>query len=81
VTTNGRRRPQRPRIEIASTTASASEAAAIVAALEQFLVETAPVPAPAAGPSPWQMAALAEGVAAHQIAARGWGSATGWRQA
>jgi hypothetical protein len=80
VTTNGRRRPQRPRIEIASTTASASEAAAIVAALEQFLVDTAPVPAPVAGPSPWQMAALAEGVAARQIAARGWGAAPCWRR-
>ena len=80
MSTNGRRRPQRPRIEIASATASASEAAAIVAALEQFLVETAPVPAPVAGPSPWQTAALAEGVAARQIAARGWGSPPGWRR-
>jgi hypothetical protein len=81
VTANGRRRPQRPRIEIASTTASASEAAAIVAALEQFLVETAPVPAPVAGPSPWQTAALGEGLAARQIAARRWGSSPGgWRR-
>ena len=80
MTTNGRRRPQRPRIEIASAAASADEAAAIVAALERFLVETAPVPAPAAGPSPWQTGALREGVAARQLAARGWGPLPGWRQ-
>ena len=60
--TNGRRRPPRPRIEIVSTTASESEAAAIVAALEQFLADTAPAPDPA-GPqvSAWQRAALEDG--------------------
>ena len=41
--TNGQRRPPRPRIEIVSGPASETEAAAIVAALEQFLAETAPV--------------------------------------
>jgi hypothetical protein len=80
VTTNGRRRPQRPRIEIATATASETEAAAIVAAIERFLVETAPAPTPASGPSPWQAAALADGVAARQIAARGWGAPPGWRR-
>jgi hypothetical protein len=77
VTTNGRRRPQRPRIEIVSATASEGEAAAIVAAIERFLVETAPTPEPAAGVSRWQTAALSEGVAARQIAVRGWGTAPG----
>ena len=45
--------------------ASADEAAAIVAAVEQFLRDTAPPPAPAElpAPSPWKRAALAEGVA------------------
>lgn len=43
--------------------ATPHEAAAIAAALEQFRRDTAP-PAPAAGPvaSPWQRAALLEGV-------------------
>jgi hypothetical protein len=76
---NGKRRPPRPRIEIASSTASASEAAAIAAALEQFLADTAPAPEPG-GPAPsrWQAAALREGVAARQVAGRSWGSG-GWR--
>ena len=57
------RRPPRPRIELVTQTASDTEAAAIVAALEQFLAETAPAP-PAAGPaqSPWQRAALREAI-------------------
>lgn len=43
------------------------EAAAVIAAVEQFLADTAPPPA-APGPtaSPWQQAALVEGVTAKQ---------------
>ena len=41
---NGKRRPPRPRIELVAGGASASEAAAIVAALERFLADTAPTP-------------------------------------
>jgi hypothetical protein len=82
VATNGKRRPPRPRIEILSATSSKSEAAAIVAALEQFLVDTAPAPEPSGPPgNPWQGAALAEAVAARQIAARSWGAAPSWRSA
>ena len=46
-------------------TASDTEAAAIVAAVEQFLAETAPAP-PLAGPAenPWQRAALREAISA-----------------
>ena len=63
--TNGTHRPPRPRIELVTHTASRTEAAAIVAALEQFLAETAPAP-PVAGPaqSPWQRAALREAISA-----------------
>jgi hypothetical protein len=45
--------------------ASTEEAAAVVAAVEQFLRDTAPEPPPVAAPelSPWKRAALAEGVA------------------
>ena len=60
---NGKRRPPRPRIEIGAATATAEEAAAIAAALERFLAETAPA-APPLGQkiSRWQRAALEGGV-------------------
>jgi hypothetical protein len=60
---NGERRPPRPSIELLTEPASESEAAAVVAALERFLEDTAPSPSQAARPqSPWQRAALREGV-------------------
>lgn len=72
---NGERRPPRPRIEIVSAT-SGSEAAAIVAALEQFLADTAPPVASAApAESRWLRAALEEGVAARQVSGSRWGGA------
>ena len=71
--TNGQRRPPRPRIEIVSGPASETEAAAIVAALEQFLAETAPVATGDAPVSGWQRAALEEGVSARQVSAGVWG--------
>ncbi|MGH2963845.1 MAG: hypothetical protein ACRDMH_00475 [Solirubrobacterales bacterium] len=61
--TNGERRPPRPSIELLTEPASDSEAAAVVAAVEQFLAETAPAHTPACPTqSPWQRAALQEGV-------------------
>lgn len=63
MTTNGKRRPPRPRIEMVTPAASPEEAAAVSAAIEQFLVETAPAPAPPAQRmSAWQWAGLQEGV-------------------
>ena len=44
--------------------AEPSEAAAVIAAVEQFLADTAPAPAPEPARNPWQRAALREGVAA-----------------
>jgi hypothetical protein len=79
VSGNGQRRPPRPRIEIVAGAPSSEEAAAISAALEQFLVDTAPAPAPSETRSPWQLAALHEGIAAGLGAepprsfGRGWG--------
>ncbi len=55
---------RRPRLTIVAPTASAEEAAAVIAALERFMRETAPQPAPPApARNPWQQAALEEGVA------------------
>ena len=67
---NGERHPPRPRIELLTKPASESEAAAIVAAMEQFLAETAPPPSAGGLPgSRWQRAALEEGVSARDAAA------------
>jgi hypothetical protein len=73
---NGKRRPPRPRIELVSSVAAPGEAAAIVAAVEQFLIDTAPAPAPPAErQSRWQRAALEEGIAARQLTGSAWGHA------
>jgi hypothetical protein len=54
---------RRPQIELIAPSASPAEAAAIVAALERFMRDTAPPVAPAPGPAdPWQRAAMLEGV-------------------
>ena len=55
---------RRPKLTIIAPNASAEEAAAVVAALERFMRESAPQPVPPAPrPNPWQQAALQEGVA------------------
>jgi hypothetical protein len=77
VARNGKRRPPRPRIEIEASNASPQEAAAIAAALEQFLIETAPPPQPVEEQSRWQRTALEEGIASRQIDPSGWGPALG----
>jgi hypothetical protein len=74
---NGKHRPPRPRIEIGAATASPEEAAAIAAALEQFLAEHAPAPQTTDRPDPWLRAALEEGIAARQIEPSGWGPSVG----
>ena len=58
---NGKQRPARPRIELRQSPASPEEAAAIAAAIEQFLRDTAPRAEPARERmSPWLRAALYE---------------------
>jgi hypothetical protein len=55
---------RRPKLTIVAPNASAEEAAAVVAALERFMRETAPpLAAPEPQRNPWQQAALLEGVA------------------
>ncbi len=54
---------RRPRLEIVAPAASPQEAAAVVAALERFLRETAAPTAPVdPAPSPWTRAARLEAV-------------------
>jgi hypothetical protein len=73
---NGERHPPRPHITLLTKSGSDTEAAAVVAAVEQFLADTAPAPAPKAGTqSRWQRAALLEGVSRAQLLA--WGSDSG----
>ena len=76
---NGKHAPPRPRIELRQSAASPEEAAAIAAAIEQFLRDTAP--APAAGPEPvdpWLRAALFEGVGRDPDAPSPWGDPHPW---
>jgi hypothetical protein len=56
---------RRPKLQIVAPNASPEEAAAVVAALEQFMRATAPRAVPPPPPrNPWQVAALQEGVLA-----------------
>ena len=74
---NGKRRPPRPSIELVAPAATPEEAAAIAAALERFLHDTAPVLRLAEhGMSSWERAALSEGVGL--AAAAPWGDTPGW---
>jgi hypothetical protein len=77
MSTNGKRRPPRPRIEMLGA-AQPDEAAAVIAAVEQFLTDTAPAPAPAARVNPWQRAALLEGVRSKEGFASPWGEPRTW---
>ncbi|MGZ4191269.1 MAG: hypothetical protein ACXVR1_01850 [Solirubrobacteraceae bacterium] len=55
---------RRPQLSIVAPGASAEEAAAVVAALDRFMRETAPRSTPSHDErNPWQQAALREGVA------------------
>lgn len=77
--TNGDRHPPRPRIQIAPGVASPEEAAAIAAALEQFLRDTAPVAVPArTGVSPWLRAGLYENAGLDPNGPPPWGDAVPW---
>ena len=54
---------RRSKLELHGSAATPEEAAAVIAAVERFLRDTAPPPAPVeTPPSPWVTAALREGV-------------------
>jgi len=60
---NGSHHPPRPKIEVRTGAATPEEAAAIAAAIEQFLRDTAPAPASEGDAlNPWLRAGLYEGV-------------------
>jgi hypothetical protein len=79
VTRNGKHSPPRPRIEVQQSSASPEEAAAIAAAIEQFLRDTAPPPAaPEASLNPWLRTALFEGVGLDPAGPSPWGDPEPW---
>ncbi len=62
---------RRPRLELRGSSATPEEAAAVIAAIERFIRDTAPPVATAPeGPGPWVRAALLEGV--DREPSRGW---------
>ena len=62
---------RRPKLELRGSSASPEEAAAVIAAIERFIRDTAPpVASEPEGPSPWGRAALLEGV--DREPSRGW---------
>jgi hypothetical protein len=70
---------RRPKLEIVAPNASPEEAAAVVAALEQFMRDTAPPPAAAEGrTNPWQRVAILEGAGVRTPAPDPWGDRHPW---
>jgi hypothetical protein len=75
---NGRNAPRRPRIEMRQSAATPEEAAAIAAAIEQFLRDTAPAPAHASRPGAWARTAILAGAGARAADPSPWGDAQPW---
>jgi hypothetical protein len=71
---------RRPQLRIVAPGASPEEAAAVVAALERFMRDTAPTPAPAPPPGapPWARAALLEATGYTDVGPVPWGGAPRW---
>ena len=70
---------RRPRLELIAPSASPEEAAAVVAAIEQFMRDTAPPPAARPSrPNPWLRAALLEGTGREPQAPSAWGDPHPW---
>jgi hypothetical protein len=70
---------RRPQLQIVAPSASEEEAAAIVAALERFMRDTAPRPAPPPPRrNPWQRAALLEATGREPDEPSPWGDPFPW---
>jgi hypothetical protein len=78
VSRNGKQQPARPRIELRPDNASPEEAAAIAAAIEQFLRDTAPPPEPGREIAPWTRAGLFEGAGLDHPVPASWGDPERW---
>jgi hypothetical protein len=78
VSRNGQRHPARPRIEVSRGAATPEETAAIAAAIEQFLRDTAPPPVAASGVSPWLRAGLFEATGRGAADPSPWGDSERW---
>jgi hypothetical protein len=71
---------RRPKLTLLGHSASPEEAAAVIAAIEQFMRDTAPPPAPAAEPpSGWLRAARLESVGREPDSPSPWGDPVPWR--
>jgi hypothetical protein len=76
---NGKRRPGRPRIELRQGNASREEAAAIAAAIEQFLRDTSPPPTvPSAATGSWTRIGLFEAAGIDCAERHPWGDPEPW---
>jgi hypothetical protein len=75
---NGRQTPRRPRIEIREAGATPEEAAAIAAAIEQFLRDTTPPSAPPVEVSGWTRTAILAGAGVGAAAPSPWGDPEPW---
>lgn len=75
---NGRHAPRRPRIELRQSPATPEEAAAITAAIEQFLRDTAPPPARPAGLGGWARTAVVDGAGLADAGPSPWGDPEPW---
>jgi hypothetical protein len=70
---------RRPRLTLHGSSASPDEAAAVVSAIEQFLRDTAPPPAPPAPrEDPWVRAARLEAVGREPDEPSAWGDPHPW---
>jgi hypothetical protein len=70
---------RRPRLELRGSAASPEEAAAVMAAIEQFLRDTAPPPAARDVPrNPWLRAARLEAVGREPDGPSPWGDPHPW---
>jgi hypothetical protein len=79
VSRNGKHSPPRPRIEVRQAAATPEETAAIAAAIEQFLRDTAPPPAPATERlNPWLRTGLFEGVGLDPAGPSPWADPEPW---
>ena len=70
---------RRPELSLTAPGASPEEAAAVVAAIERFMRDTAPTPAPSQpSRNPWQRAALLEATGREPDAPSPWGDPMPW---